>query len=229
MDVEKLAKTLDITISNKKLMIQAFTHSSYVNEHQRKHLADNERLEFLGDAVLELAVSDYLYNKFPHMSEGEMTKLRASIVCEESLYNFAEILNFSQYILLGKGEERTGGRNRQALLADVFEAFLGSLYLDQGMKVCQSFLEQHIFPHINTDAFSYVMDYKTKLQEVIQQDRGNTLQYAIVEEKGPAHRKEFVAEVIINGENRTKGKGNSKKNAEQAAAKRMLEKLSQEK
>ncbi len=99
MDVEKLAKTLDITISNKKLMIQAFTHSSYVNEHQRKHLADNERLEFLGDAVLELAVSDYLYNKFPHMSEGEMTKLRASIVCEESLYNFAEILNFSQYIL----------------------------------------------------------------------------------------------------------------------------------
>ncbi|MEI3606672.1 ribonuclease III [Pseudogracilibacillus sp. SE30717A] len=226
MDVAELERALNITLSNKKLMIQAFTHSSYVNEHHRKHLADNERLEFLGDAVLELAVSDYLYNKFPKMTEGEMTKLRASIVCEESLFHFAEILEFSQYVLLGKGEERTGGRKRQALLADVFEAFLGALYLDQGMNVCQAFLERHIFPNINTDAFSYVMDYKTKLQEVIQQERGNSLQYRIIEEKGPAHRKEFVAEVIINGEKRTKGTGNSKKTAEQFAAKRMLEELS---
>src|SRR5690625_1314276 len=136
MDVrfKKLEKSLSVRFKNQQLMKQAFTHSSYVNEHQRNHLSDNERLEFLGDAVLELAVSAYLYNRYDKMAEGELTKLRANIVCEESLFHFAEILEFSQYILLGKGEERTGGRNRQALLADVFEALLGALYLDQGMR-----------------------------------------------------------------------------------------------
>src|SRR5690625_3757651 len=227
MDVrfKKLEKSLSVRFKNQQLMKQAFTHSSYVNEHQKNHLVDNERLEFLGDAVLELAVSDYLYNQYEQMSEGELTKLRASIVCEESLYHFADILKFNQYILLGKGEERTGGRNRQALLADVFEAFLGALYIDQGMDVCQRFLEDFIFPHINTDAFSHVMDYKTQLQELIQKEKGHTLHYSIIKEKGPSHEKEFIAEVSVNNDKHTTGKGRTKKEAEQYAAKNMLKKL----
>src|SRR5699024_8542055 len=154
-NLEELQKNLSIMFDNPNILTQAFTHSSYVNEHQQEHISDNERLEFLGDAVLELAVSDYLYKTNMTMTEGEMTKLRANIVCEESLFRFAEILNLNQYILLGKGEERTGGRHRQALLADVFEAFLGAMYLDQGMSVCQKFLDTHIFPEISDDAFSY--------------------------------------------------------------------------
>src|SRR5699024_4910616 len=124
MDVNKFKKAMSIEFSDEKLLTQAFTHSSYVNEHHKRNLSDNERLEFLGDAVLELAVSDYLYERHEKMSEGELTKLRANIVCEESLFHFSEVLGLNEYILLGKGEERTGGRNRQALLADVFEAFL---------------------------------------------------------------------------------------------------------
>src|SRR5690625_3816075 len=207
MNVQKLEETFSLSFSNCELIRQAFTHSSYVNEHQKKHLSDNERLEFLGDAVLELTVYDYLFAKYEQMSEGELTKLRASIVCEESLFHFAQQLKFNEYILLGKGEERTGGRNRQALLADVFEAFLGALYLDQGFDICQSFLERYIFPHITSDAFSHAMDYKTILQELVQKEKGSTLEYTIIEEKGPSHRKEFVAEVIVNGNKRTSGTG----------------------
>lgn len=228
MNVEKLEEQLSIKFDNRDLLIQAFTHSSYVNEHNRKHLVDNERLEFLGDAVLELAVSHYLFNKFDKMNEGDLTKLRASIVCEESLFHFSEQLSFSEYVFLGKGEEQTGGRHRQALLADVFEAFLGALYLDQGMDACHQFLKQHVFPHISNEAFSYVMDYKTELQELIQQEKGSTLEYRIIEEKGPSHAKEFHAEVIVNNVHRARGIGKSKKEAEQFAAKSLLEKLKKE-
>lgn len=229
MDVQKLEEQLSIQFNNRNLLIQAFTHSSYVNEHDRNNLVDNERLEFLGDAVLELAVSHYLFNKYDKMSEGELTKLRATIVCEESLYHFSERLSFNEYVLLGKGEERTGGRHRQALLADVFEAFLGALYLDQGMDACHRFLKQHIFPYITNEAFSYVMDYKTELQELVQQERGSSLQYRIIEEKGPSHAKEFHAEVIVNNKVRAIGIGKSKKEAEQFAAKSLLEKLKKKK
>jgi len=225
MDVNKLKQVLSISFKDDKLLRQAFTHSSYVNEHQNRHLSDNERLEFLGDAVLELAVSDYLYKKHEEMSEGDLTKLRANIVCEESLFHFSDILGLNEYILLGKGEERTGGRKRQALLADVFEAFLGALYLDQGMNVCQKFLEKHIFPHISTDAFSHVMDYKTQLQELIQKEKGSILQYKIIEEKGPSHAKEFKAQVIVNKDKNAVGIGKTKKEAEQVAAKKMFEML----
>lgn len=225
MDIKTVQKKLGITFHNEKILKQAFTHSSYVNEHPHKHFSDNERLEFLGDAVLELAVSDYLYKLHHNMAEGDLTKLRANIVCEDSLYHFSDVLGFNEYILLGKGEERTGGRNRHALLADVFEAFLGALYLDQGMATCQQFLEKHVFPHIIDDTFSHVMDYKTELQELIQQEKGNYLQYQIIEEKGPSHAKEFHAEVVINDHQRARGIGRSKKEAEQAAAKNMLEKL----
>lgn len=225
MDAEKLEALLGVSFHNRALLRQAFTHSSYVNEHQYEKLHDNERLEFLGDAVLELAVSDYLYKTYQSMKEGEMTKLRANIVCEESLYRFADILQLGSHILLGKGEERTGGRQRHALLADVFEAFLGALYLDQGMRVCQEFLDKHIFPHLASDAFSYVMDYKTKLQEIVQREKGNRLHYAIIEETGPSHQKEFHAEVVINDTIRAVGTGYSKKEAEQHAAKTMIAQL----
>ena len=133
---EELQQRLSITFDNPSLLYNAFTHSSYVNEHRRKNFMDNERLEFLGDAVLELGVSQYLYSTEPGMSEGELTKLRAAIVCEPALVKFANELEFGQYVLLGKGEEQTGGRMRPALLADVFEAFIGALYLDQGSGCC---------------------------------------------------------------------------------------------
>src|SRR6476469_198968 len=131
---KELKKKLDVFFTDEKLLIQAFTHSSYVNEHRKKPHEDNERLEFLGDAVLELTVSQYLFQKYPTMREGELTKLRAAIVCEPSLVRFADELSFGRLILLGKGEEMTGGRERPALLADVFEAFIGALYLDQGLE-----------------------------------------------------------------------------------------------
>lgn len=225
MDIKKLKKDLSISFHRDKLLMQAFTHSSYVNEHQRNRLSDNERLEFLGDAVLELAVSDYLYKKYQDMSEGELTKLRANIVCEESLHHFAEILQFQDYVLLGKGEERTGGRMRQALLADVFEAFLGALYIDQGMPVCQQFLEEHIFPHITSDAFSHVMDHKTKLQELVQKQKGSKIHYEIIAESGPSHEKEFKAQVKVNDQACAVGSGRTKKEAEQKAAEHMLTKI----
>lgn len=225
MDVTQLEQKLEITFKNKKLLRQAFTHSSYVNEHRHKQLYNNERLEFLGDAVLELGVSRYLYNKYPKMTEGEMTKKRALIVCEESLYHFAQNLQFGQYILLGKGEELTGGRKRQALLADVFEAYLGALYLDQGIDVVFQFLDKHVFPNIIDGVFSHAMDYKSELQELVQRDKEATLTYKIVEERGPSHQKEFVAEVLLNDQLSTQGVGRTKKEAEQRAAKLMLHQL----
>ena len=225
MNLHELAKKFDITFDDETLLIQAFTHSSYVNEHRKGRYLDNERLEFLGDAVLELGISQYLYKENIAMPEGEMTKRRASIVCEESLYHFAQELQFGDYILLGKGEERTGGRERPALLADVFEAFLGALFLDQGYNSVISFLEQYIFPKITTGAFSHGMDYKSQLQELVQKDKNVTIAYQIIDEKGPSHNKEFQAQVQINGEVHKVGVGRTKKEAEQRAAKHALDSL----
>ena len=208
----------EVQFDNPTLLYQAFTHSSYVNEHRRKFFTDNERLEFLGDAVLELSVSQYLFQQYTGMSEGELTKLRAAIVCEPSLVIFANELNFGKYVLLGKGEELTGGRERPALLADVFEAFIGALYLDQGLDTVVLFLEKVVFPKIELGAFSHVMDYKSQLQEVIQQQNNGMLSYEIVEEKGPAHNRTFVSRVLLNTRELGIGKGRSKKEAEQQAA-----------
>lgn len=223
--LKELQKKIGIFFTNEKLLIQAFTHSSYVNEHRRRPHEDNERLEFLGDAVLELTVSQYLFKKFPHMSEGELTKLRAAIVCEPSLVKFANALSFGELVLLGKGEELTGGRTRPALLADVFEAFIGALYLDQGMDAVMQFLGQTIFPKIDEGAFSHVMDFKSQLQELVQRDGIGVLEYSILEEKGPAHNKEFVSRVSLNGQELGIGVGKSKKEAEQHAAQMALQKL----
>jgi ribonuclease III len=216
---------IGIHFENEKLLKQAFTHSSYVNEHRRKPNEDNERLEFLGDAVLELTVSQFLFKKYPMMSEGELTKLRAAIVCEPSLVTLANEHNFGNLILLGKGEEMTGGRERPALLADVFEAFIGSLYLDKGLDVVIEYLERNVFPKINAGAFSHVMDYKSQLQELIQRDGSGVIEYRVLLEKGPAHNKEFVSRVSLNGEEIGLGSGKSKKEAEQRAAQMALDVL----
>src|SRR3954462_15240485 len=173
---------LGVSFENINLLKQAFTHSSYVNEHRRKPFEDNERLEFLGDAVLELTVSQFLFKKYPTMTEGELTKLRAAIVCEPSLVTLANELEFGKHILLGKGEEMTGGRERPALLADVFEAFIGALYLDQGIERVVEFLERVVFPKINAGAFSHVMDYKSQLQELIQRDATGMIEYRVLQE-----------------------------------------------
>nr|WP_305036291.1 ribonuclease III [Lysinibacillus sp. SGAir0095] len=224
---EYLQEELNIYFRNKSLLYQAFTHSSYVNEHRRKLFTDNERLEFLGDAVLELSVSKYLFERYPHMSEGELTKLRASIVCEPSLVIFANELNFGKYVLLGKGEELTGGRERPALLADVFESFIGALYLDQGLENVVEFLERIVFPKVEVGAFSHVMDFKSQLQEMVQQSNNGTLHYEIVDEKGPAHNRTFVSRVLLNDKELGIGRGKSKKEAEQQAAQNAMVTLNQ--
>lgn len=216
---------IGVQFTNVKLLIQAFTHSSYVNEHRRKPYDDNERLEFLGDAVLELTVSQFLYNKYPTMSEGELTKLRAAVVCEPSLVAFANELTFGEYVLLGKGEEMTGGRTRPALLADVFEAFIGALFLDKGIDIVVQFLEKVVFPKIDAGAFSHVMDFKSQLQEHVQRDSSGVIEYKVLQEKGPAHNREFISQVNLNGEEIGVGTGRSKKEAEQHAAQMALEKL----
>ena len=165
-DMKQLQQKLNISFKNRQLLKQAFTHASYVNEHRFGHHQDNERLEFLGDAVLELTVSEFLFERCPTRPEGELTKMRASIVCEPSLVNFANHLQFGQYVLLGKGEELTGGRTRPALLADVFESFIGALYLDQGLDTVREFLQRFVFPQITLDGKLQTNDYKTQLQEL---------------------------------------------------------------
>ncbi|CAM3753578.1 ribonuclease III [Alkalicoccus chagannorensis] len=225
---KQFLESVGVSYNKEDVYIQAFTHSSYVNEHRIRPHDDNERLEFLGDAVLELAISQYLYKLFDHMSEGEMTKLRAAIVCEPSLATNAEELHFGEYVLLGKGEEMTGGRERPALLADVFEAFIGAVYLDAGMEEVYRFLERYVYPKIHDGAFSHMMDFKSQLQELIQRESQGQVQYHIVQEKGPAHSREFVSEVSLDDEPLGKGTGKSKKEAEQMAAQKALEKLNEE-
>lgn len=219
---QQLQRRTGLTFRNPALLRQAFTHTSYVNEQRGARVADNERLEFLGDAVLQLTVSEYLYRRYPHSPEGELTRLRASIVCEPSLVRFAETLEFGQIVLLGKGEELTGGRTRPSLLADAFEAFLGALYLDQGLEAARAFLERHMFPMLPGDGQAPLKDYKTELQEKIQQLSMGALDYRIVEERGPAHDREFVAVVAVGKQRLGKGVGRSKKEAEQQAASQAL-------
>lgn len=218
---DELQSQLSIQFHHLGLLKQAFTHASYRNEHRKLMIQDNERLEFLGDAVLEVVISEHLYKTRPDLLEGELTRMRAAIVCEPSLVIFAKRLNFDKYIRLGRGEERSGGRHRSALLADVFEAFIGALYLDQGLDAVQSFVEVHVIPYL---AESIVQsDFKTALQEWVQQHLGQSLKYQILEERGPAHAREFVVQVLISEKVLGQGIGKSKKEAEQKAAQTALQ------
>lgn len=215
---DKLLSDLDIGFENRKLLKQAFTHASYRNEHRAEVGQDNERLEFLGDAVLELLVSEYLYLKYTKMPEGELTRLRAAIVCEPSLVRFATKLQFDKYVRLGRGEEISGGRKRPALLADVFEAFIGAYYLDQGLPAARDFLNRFIVPEIQDVNTPLLSDYKTMLQELVQREGLGNLSYHILEERGPAHNREFVSQVQLDQKSMGEGTGRSKKEAEQHAA-----------
>jgi ribonuclease-3 len=218
-DLAELERTVGMPLTNRSLFQQAFTHTSF--SHERKYgkaHPDNERLEFLGDAVLELAVSDYLYRNFPAMSEGELTRTRARIVCEPSLAYFARELDFGRYVRLGKGEELTGGRTRPSLLADVFEAFVGALFLDQGLEGVRRFLGTFVFPKLDAQWLAGVTDAKSQLQELVQHERLGQLEYRIVDIQGPAHDRHFVAEVHLEGRRLGQGSGRSKKEAEQMAA-----------
>lgn len=216
---------IGIHFEQQALLKQAFTHSSFVNEQKGKPYQDNERLEFLGDAVLELTVSQYLYSHFPNMSEGELTKLRAAIVCEPSLVKIANDLNFGELILLGKGEELSGGRTRPALLADVCESFIGALYLDKGLEAVFRFFDAYVFPRVLDGEFSKIIDFKSQLQELVQHDNLGEITYQIVEEIGPAHNRQFVSEVLLNNKKLGLGVGRSKKEAEQRAAEQALQTL----
>ncbi|RPF56025.1 ribonuclease III [Aquisalibacillus elongatus] len=221
MDFNQLQNQLNLSFNQIDLLKQAFMHTSYVNEHRDQNLEDNERLEFLGDAVLELAVSQYLYREYKNMSEGELTKFRANIVCEPSLEQFAKELELYDYLLLGKGEEKSGGRERPSLLADAFEALIGAIYLDQGFDSVIQFLKEFIFPKIEPGAFSHAMDYKTQLQEKVQQ-QGEQVMYEIVDEIGPAHNRKFIAKVFVGENEKGEGQGRTKKEAEQEAAQKAL-------
>ncbi|KAA1042772.1 ribonuclease III [Macrococcus equipercicus] len=214
---------LNIKPDNLKLYEQAFSHSSFINDFKMEKLKDNERLEFLGDAVLELVVSQYLFREHSDMSEGKLTKLRAAIVCEPSLVTFANKLEFSRLILLGKGEEKTGGRNRPSLIADVFEAFIGALFLDLGFEAAVKFADLAIIPHINEELLAGILDHKTFLQEYLHQQGLGQIVYRLVEENGPAHHKEFTSEVVLDTKVIGRGTGRTKKESEQQAARIALE------
>lgn len=220
--INELKERYGIVFQDVTLLEQAFTHSSYVNEHRNMQLSDNERLEFLGDAVLELQVSHYLYRQYPDVPEGKLTKLRSAIVREDSLAKFAKECHFDQYVWLGKGEENSGGRNRASLLCDLFESFLGALYLDQGYEAALAFIQTVIFPKIEAGEFTREIDHKTRLQEVLQKSGDVTIDYRLVSEEGPAHERTFTIEVYVDDRLIGSGKGKSKKLAEQDAAAKAL-------
>ncbi|MEC6747231.1 ribonuclease III [Marinilactibacillus sp. XAAS-LB27] len=216
--IQHVENRFGITFQDKELLIEAFTHSSYANDHRELTLKNLERLEFLGDAVLELTVSEYLYNKFPELPEGQLTRMRAAIVRAESLAMLAKECELAQFLRLGKGEELMNGRKRPSLLCDVFEAFVGAIFIDQGMSIVMGFLEKVLFPKIDSGAFSHGMDHKTALQELLQKNGVVTIVYQVIEEIGPDHDRQFVVEVFVEGDSLGSGKGRSKKGAEQEAA-----------
>ena len=200
----------------------ALTHSSYANENKQEGAVCNERLEFLGDAVLGVIVAEYLYERFPDMPEGKMTRLRSELVCEKNLNRVAEQLDLGASLRLGKGEERSGGGRRPSILADAVEALLAAIYLDGGKDEAEKFIHEFILSGFEAGS-QYEGDYKTQLQELVQSKNGQVLEYRLTGEKGPDHDKVFTVAALINGKEISSGSGRSKKDAEQAAAKAALE------
>lgn len=216
--VESFEKIINYTFQNKVLLKQALTHSSFANEN-KKNRGHNERLEFLGDAVLELVVSDYLYEEYADLPEGELTKLRATIVCESSLAEAARRLALGQHLYLGKGEELTGGRERESILCDAFEAVIGAIYIDGEMQQAKSYISNHLLQHLKQKKLHYQFtDHKTNLQEWIQRNSTSPIRYETIDEQGPDHNKCFVVQVLHKQQILGIGKGRSKKEAEQQAA-----------
>ncbi len=218
--MEQLQNNLGYHFKNPALLARALTHSSYANE-RHVDTGDNERLEFLGDSVLGFITAEYLFANHRDFPEGELTKLRAYAVCEKSLFSYAEEIRLGNYLKLGKGEERTGGRTRPSVLSDAFEAVIAAIYLDGGMDEAKKFVLRFVVPYV--EAKPTFKDYKTMLQEVVQKNQGETLEYVLVSETGPDHDKCFTVEVHLNSNVIGRGVGGSKKKAEQNAAKEALE------
>ena len=230
-EIKALSKILkekfNISFKNEALLMEAMTHSSYANEHKEMKGIYNERIEFLGDAVLELTISDWLFRQFPHFQEGQLTKLRAQIVCEDSLSLLAKECSLNEYLLLGKGETLSGGREKPAILCDVFEAFIGALYLDKGVNEIQRFLNLVVIPKIKNGRYELITDFKTELQEYLQQNGPVHIRYELVKEEGPSHDKTFTVQLIVDGKKYKTASGKTKKAAEQMAAKLTMEELTQ--
>lgn len=223
-NLNEIQSCINYNFKDIKLLNTSLTHSSYANENKMKSYESNERLEFLGDAILNLIVSEYLYYHFSKLPEGELTKKRATVVCESSLAFAAGKINLGNYILLGKGEETIGGRNRDSLLADAFEALTGAIYIDGGLTITRKFLlgmfEEEVIYAISKG--SLFIDYKTELQEILQKRTKSKIEYKVEKEAGPDHNKKFYMNVIVENKVIGSGMGRNKKEAEQMAAKQAL-------
>lgn len=222
-NLKELEERIGYHFQDKALMKQAMTHSSYANEHRLGKLACNERLEFLGDSVLEVVSSDCLYHRYPEKPEGDLTKIRASIVCEPTLAYCAEDIHLGEYLLLGKGEDATGGRGRASVVSDAMEALIGAVYLDGGFANAKEFILHFIMNDLEHKQLFY--DSKTILQEIVQSRTEKPLRYELLREDGPDHNKVFESEVLIGEEVIGQGSGRTKKAAEQVAAYRGILKL----
>ncbi len=213
---QSLEKAIGYTFKNKNILRTALTHTSYANETREK-VEHNQRMEFLGDSVLQIVSAEHLYNAYEKRPEGDLTRIRATLVSENALFQFAKEIELGKYLLLGKGEEHSGGRERSSTLADAFEALIAAVYLDGGMDNAKKFVLRFI-----TEGKHAPTDYKTKLQEIVQQNPEEHLSYHLEEEIGPAHDREFVAAVYLNSNCLARGTAKSKKGAEQLAAKEAL-------
>ena len=221
-DVKRIIKKYKLNVDINPTIIQSLTHSSYANEH---NCSDNERLEFLGDSILGFLVAEYLYNNFPNLPEGKMTKLRASYVCEEANTKYAKAIGIDKAIFLGKGEEQNNGRNRPAIISDAFEAFLAAVYLTSGIEEVKKILVKEVFPHIIAEDIVPFVDYKSRLQEYIQAESRKALEYVEDHVEGPAHNRTFTIKVVHDGIVLGVGVGKTKKDASQQAAKVALDKM----
>lgn len=222
-NLENLEKNIGYKFKNKKLLLTAITHTSYANEKRGYH--DNERLEFLGDSILEFVISSFLFKENTKLPEGELTKIRASIVRENALKSVADSINLSEYILLGKGEKSTGGDKRASILADAVEAIFAAIYLDSDIFTCQKIILNLLDKKINSSVHGNVNDYKSTLQEFIQQKKGHDIHYELVKEVGPDHDKIFFVRVFSGDTILGEGEGSSKKRAEMKAAENALKKI----
>lgn len=222
--INELEKAIGYHFKNITLLQNALSHSSYANERWHDSLKSNERLEFLGDSVLGMLVADYLYRNFSDRPEGELTRMRADMVCEKTLATVANALELGKHLMLGKGEELNGGRTRESILADAVESVIASCYLDGGMEAAVNFIKKFILVKVPVTKLQNV-DYKTALQELVQQKKNQVIVYALVGESGPDHDKHFEVELTINDQVMGRGCGSSKKRAEQMAAQAALEKL----
>ena len=222
--IKDLETAIGYRFRNIQLLQNALTHSSYANERWHNSLLSNERLEFLGDSVLGMLVAEYLYKTFPDRPEGELTRMRADMVCEHTLATVANRIGLGNHLLLGHGEERLGGRSRESILADATESVIAACFLDGGLAAAEQFVKQYILVEVPVSRPNN-MDYKTALQELVQQKKNQVLSYAMVGQSGPDHDKQFDVDVSLNGNVVGSGSGRSKKRAEQMAAKAAIEKL----